>query len=82
MANKPISQRIKLKGFSLLTPDEICHAHLHVAYYPGPGEQVTPIRGSFWHLQQQGQVKWKMQVIEGTNHLTALMVEWTPDCAG
>jgi hypothetical protein len=79
MANKAISQHVKLRGFSLLTPDEICHANLDVAYYPGPGEQVTPIRGAFWHLQQEGQIKWKMRVIEGTDHLAALMVGWKPD---
>lgn len=48
-------------------------------YYPGPGEQITPIRAAFWHLQQEGQLNWSVRVIDGTKHLAALMADWTPD---
>jgi hypothetical protein len=62
-----------------LVPEEMCRAHPEAAYYPGPSEQITPIRAAFWHLQQEGQLKWKVRVIEGTKHPAALLADWTPD---
>jgi hypothetical protein len=54
-------------------------ANLKVAYYPGPGEEVSSIRVAFWHLQQEGRLNWIIRVIEGTGHLARLLVDWTPN---
>jgi hypothetical protein len=75
MANQPNNL---VTSFSL-SPVEMCRTHLEAAYYPGPGEQITPIRAAFWHLQQEGHLNWKIRVIEGTKHLAALLANWTPD---
>jgi len=77
MANRQAS--LNWRQLFLLPPVEMCRAHLDFAYYPGPGEEVTPIRAALWHLQQEGDLNWNVRVIEGTRHLAALMADWTPD---